>query len=336
MLRPPHALRSQTLPVWRRLRSALCCSLCLFVVLSLHATRALAQAEPRVPTQPSLPGHTPATLTRPPPTHEYWRVVTLGTEEFADGQWAEARALFLRAHRIWPSARSLRILGMTALNLHMYPTALRELSAALAEPHRRLSGPLRHEVQELLDRVQTFVGVYRLHLSPEKLSLRVDGLPTEREPDGTLLLAVGSRSLEAEAPGYVPLTRPLLVDGTDGETLRIALQRLADLPPRNGPAAAVLAPPVPWRQRVFKARRFTWLFGASGLVLAGVSGALAVEVAAEQERLLRQCNEKCVPEDNETARRDRLHGWSNGLLGGAVLLTSTALVLFLIDELREQ
>ena len=47
--------------------------------------------------------------------------------EFEAGRFAEARALFMRAHEIWPSARTFRVLGMTSFELRSYVRALQEL-----------------------------------------------------------------------------------------------------------------------------------------------------------------------------------------------------------------
>lgn len=304
--------------------------LALWFVGPRHAA---SQAKPAEVPATAAASNTHDTLAPPPPTHEYWRVMALSVEEYVAGRWLEARALCLRGHRIFPNARSWRCLGMTAFNLGQYAPAMRELNAALRDPRRRLSGELRQQTQELLDRTDTFVGVYRLHLSPGRLQLRVDGLNAETEPDGSLLLSVGQHLLEADAHGFVPMQRPIVVDGTDGEMLRIELRRETEprLPWRPPPE-----PTEPWQTRVFKARRLTWLTGAGGLVLAGAAGALAVETAAENQRLLRRCERGCYPEDHVTARRDRLDGWSAGLLGTGSVLIATAVVLFLMDELSEQ
>jgi hypothetical protein len=287
---------------------------------------------------------TPASL-----SHEYWKLMSLGAEEYESGHWLEARTLFLRAHRLMPNARSLRGLGMTAFNLANYPQAWRELQAALADARRPLSGNLRLQTKELLERADIFVGEYRLLLSPEQALVRVDGLEGVRESDGRLLLAVGQRELEVSAAGYATLIRPLVVDGSDGETLRLQLEPLSKtrspdlrVPSQPDdvlsiPSKQPLAYPTrPWTRRVFKDRRWIWVSGAGALLLGSTAGVLQLRAVEEDLRLERECARGCFPEDGVTDKRDRLEGWSRGLLTCSVLLTVTALVLFLRDELGER
>src|SRR3954470_14714051 len=56
--------------------------------------------------------------------------------EFDNSHWAEARALFGRAHELAPNARTFRGLGITAFELRRYVDATRELEASLNDPNK--------------------------------------------------------------------------------------------------------------------------------------------------------------------------------------------------------
>ena len=61
---------------------------------------------------------------------EYQRLVRQAIAEYAEHNFAEARALFARAHALEPNARTLRGLGMTAFELRSYAEVYRVLTAA--------------------------------------------------------------------------------------------------------------------------------------------------------------------------------------------------------------
>jgi alkylhydroperoxidase/carboxymuconolactone decarboxylase family protein YurZ len=162
-------------------------------------------------------------------------VVARAVAEFDAGHLAEARALFAQAHELWPSARTLRTLGMTAFELRMYPRALEELQAALSDPRRPLPDQQRSQVASLIERTRAFVGRYRLQLSPAEAVLSVDGVVRAAGP-GPLVLELGDHSLLARAQGYSELRRVLSVQGHEDEALPLMLERLA------APAALLAKP----------------------------------------------------------------------------------------------
>ena len=63
--------------------------------------------------------------------------------EFAAGHFEESRALFARAHALFPNARTLRGLGMAEFELRNYVIAIEHLEAALANQARPLDEDLR-------------------------------------------------------------------------------------------------------------------------------------------------------------------------------------------------
>jgi hypothetical protein len=216
------------------------------VVQAQSATQAAHRAEPAVaPPSPSAPVIVPMD---PPANVQamYRDVVTHAVAEFDAGRFAEARALFLHAHELWPSARTLRTLGMTAFELRMYPRALAELQSALADPRRALPDDQRAEVLLLIEQTHAYVGRYRVQLSPAGAELLVDGNPAA---PGVLVLALGDHVLVVRAAGHGELRRALMVQGREDEALALNLEPLNSLPalpvsaaPKELPKHAAAAP----------------------------------------------------------------------------------------------
>ncbi|HEX6242944.1 MAG TPA: hypothetical protein VFZ61_18655 [Polyangiales bacterium] len=288
-----------------------------------------------------------AALTTANPS-EYQRLMSLGLDEFSHGHWAEARALFLRGHALSPNARSFRALGMTAFNLRRYPEALHELTQALDDPRRPLTKSLVASTRALQEQADTFVGRYTIQLEPENAALRVDGSIAKPGANGELLLAVGSHWLEAEAQGYTRLTRPLLVDGTDGETLRLTLLPRTAWPtqPSGGEGERSPTPPrpdepvarSPWRAARQTLGDYRWSFILGTGALGFAAGATVVQVKAneEAERVKQQCetNDWCSPMDDPTLRRDQLQATSVALWLTCGMLTVTTLVMLFVEKGR--
>lgn len=169
----------------------------------------------------------------------YREAIDEAIAEYGAGRYPEARALFLRAHTLQPSARTLRGLGMAEFELRNYAEAVRMLQQALSSQVRTLDGELRTATQALLTRAQGFVGRYALVLTPPSLALSINNAPVRLEPDGTLMLSIGDHALRAEADGYVPISHTLRVNGGENTTLNISLERA----PVKVAAAEVAAPP---------------------------------------------------------------------------------------------
>jgi tetratricopeptide (TPR) repeat protein len=246
---------------------------------------------------------------------EYKQITDAAIAEFEAGRFAEARALFLRAHALMPSARTLRTLGMTAFELRSYPQALVELQGSLDEARRPLEPKQRAQVAALIERTRDFVGSYRLRVSPSTAELWLDGAPLAREPEGELVLAVGAHELRVRAPGYQELRRAWLVQGREQAELTfelMELQREVAAPVAVAPAAPLLvvtpkapeppvitpvAAPVP---RVDSSRDvrapLAWSalsLGAAGVVVGAVMGGLALQ---RQRTVEDHCpNQVCAP-----------------------------------------
>jgi len=153
----------------------------------------------------------------------YQSVIAEAVGEFGAGHWAEARALFKRAHKMSPNARTLRGMGMCAYELRMYVPALRELQGALQERRRPLSGDQRTQVGALIGHAANFVGRYRVSVTPADASVTLDGKPAQFDPGNLLFLELGEHAIVATKGGYESATQKVRVEGAENSELHIEL-----------------------------------------------------------------------------------------------------------------
>jgi len=164
----------------------------------------------------------------PEPTTEVNPVVRAllveAVAEYDQGHYAEAQALFRRAHELAPSARTLRGLGMAAFELRQYVTALRALEAALVATERPLTAEQRTHVEDLLARTRVFVTTIVVHLSPTDSTLRIDGSPQDLGPDGEIVLNPGSHTFVFEHPGRQTRTLDMVLEAAAQREISVALE----------------------------------------------------------------------------------------------------------------
>ena len=167
----------------------------------------------------------------------YDELIAQAVREFDTRNFAEARALFSKAHALRPNARTLRGIGITEFELRNYVDSVARLEEALASPVRPLEGELRAQTEASLARARTFVGRVELQTLPAQAAARVkvDGAEVERAPDRALTLAIGEHVVAVEANGYAEATRALSIKG--GEQLRLTIE-LQALGSRPAPALA--------------------------------------------------------------------------------------------------
>jgi len=295
---------------------------------------------------------------------QYRDVVGRAVVEFDAGRWAEARALFLRAHQLWPSARTLRTLGMTSFELRAYAQALTELQAALDDPRRPLSDEQRAQVSTLIDQARAFVGRYQVAVTPSTAELLVDGAPRALAADGVLLLEVGRHELRARASGYSELVRTLDVLGREDETLALELR---PLPPV---ASAGTALPAPSASRSGNdrglprsgngsdndrdeprsgndrdeprsgGRLFTWIAGGTAVALAGSSLALWLISDSKYDAQLEECQQlqgmHCVRGSIDTSAIEDTQTAYKVTAVAASVVGAAAVALFFIEGDAEQ
>lgn len=163
------------------------------------------------------------------------RIVREAVSEFERGNYEEARALFLEAYEVEPSGRVLRGAGMASFEARAYLPAYRQLTRAMEEIENPLTDSQREEVQELLTRVETFLGRFQIVVVPEDAEITIDLRAPERESDGAVLLDLGEHQISVSADGYRALDRTLTVAGGESETLTLELESNAP-PPVQRPA----------------------------------------------------------------------------------------------------
>jgi hypothetical protein len=164
----------------------------------------------------------------------YAPIVDAAIEEFSVGRWAEARALFLQAHALFPNARTLRGVGMAAYEIGDYPAAVRALEEALTHAARPLSDEQREQVEALLSRARLLVGRFEVPIAPEGAHLFVDGEGADLDgwpsAPGILLLSVGEHRISIRAPSGRTASARVMVVGREDGPLDIDLAPL-DAPP---------------------------------------------------------------------------------------------------------
>lgn len=175
-------------------------------------------------------------------SRNYSMLVREALAEFDDGNFPESRALFLRAHELQPSARTLRGLGVAAFALREYQDATLKLEEALDSTVKPLDGKLREETQSLLQRAYGFVGRYELGLSPLHALILLDGAETDLHHGDRLLLAIGRHTVEARAPGYESDRRTLDVAGGENTGLSFSATLLPPPPVVAAPVPVVATP----------------------------------------------------------------------------------------------
>ncbi len=174
----------------------------------------------------------------PPPA--YTETIAQALAEFDGHRYAEARALFVRAHALYPNARTLRGLGVVEFELQHYGVAADYLRDALAADERRLDGEMRTSTEALLARTRVFLDDIELALQPSAARVLVDGVPVALA-GGHLVVQVGDHMFEIEADGYRPERRALSAQGGRTTRLEIVLQPLASAAPRTDAATPLTA-----------------------------------------------------------------------------------------------
>lgn len=209
----------------------------------------------------------------------YSQAVARGLSEFSDKNFAEARAHFVRAHELAPSARTLRALGMVEFELKRYAESARLLSEALASDVKPLDPEKRAHVEDLLDRSNAYLGRVVLDIEPDT-SVVVDGITTSLMPGNLLTLEVGDHSLEFQASGRLSQKRRLTVRGGDQTRIQVKLLPLRtnvdspSTPPPTTPGAT--------SRKESRAVKSPWLWTAIGVLVAGA--AVGVAVALTRDR----------------------------------------------------
>lgn len=268
---------------------------------------------------------------------EYRSSVEKAVVEFGAGRWAEARALFLRGHQLWPSARTFRSLGMTSFELRTYARALSELQAASTDTRRPLSPEQQAQVASLIEQTRAFIGVYHVSVSPADAELVVDGAPRTREGNEQIVLDVGRHELTARADGYEALHLSLDVQGREDQALALELRPIA-----AEPQAAVPAPPAEFaspkrasrmpREDESAGRVWTWVAGGAAVALGVASEVLWLQSNAEFAPVNEKCDaEPCIKGQTDESSFKDFETAHHVTLALAVTAGVGAITLFFLE-----
>ena len=291
----------------------------------------------------------------------YEAVLAEAMRAYQEHDWLAACERFERAHALYPNARALRGLGVSAFESGQHVRAVHALEAALAHPEKPLPPDLRELTELLLEKARAKVGSYRIELSPADAQAFVDDAPAPIEPDGRLLLDAGVHTLRVQAPGYAEDERTLDSHGGEQETLRVSLAPLPTpaalaaptapvsvLPTVREPApvakGAPLAQPRNDRdaERAPRWQRVTlWSAVGVGAAASVSAGVLWWAGRARISDLREHCNDQptgCAESDARERLHDahltRLERGINASLGVAIAGAVTAGAMWTLDRLR--
>ena len=272
----------------------------------------------------------------------YERLILTALSAYERGQWAKALSEFEQAHRLKPSARTWRTIGMSAYNLGDFPRSIAALEQALSDARRPLDAEHRTQVQQLLERAYHEVARVDLLTTPEPDEVRINGAIPFRARSGALLLPPGKHELTVTKRGYEPVRYtvsafagqhsqvtvylPRAADGaTDGAADGAPKVATQDAAPAAG-AAAVDTQATNWQRTAGIVALAT---GATSLLASSITAVLALDRRAP---LGRNCpNNECPPSQHgELAVYDRFKSVSTITFYGGLLAGAAGLTLLLI------
>lgn len=236
----------------------------LCFALHLVPAGALAQAEPQ------------EAASSDPKENEYRRQISDGLAEFQRGNYLEARTLIESAHRLSPSARTLRALGAIEYELRHYIKAREYFLGALNDQRKPLTDAMRAEVEANLSRADRFIGRVTVHALPVTAVISVDGRPAHSEERDVIMLDPGEHTLTASSPGLEPQSKRLDVRG--GERFEWEVQLRPPEPPKSGPLAGGSAP----KDDDGTIFGEWWFWGAAVVVIGGGVAASFILLSKEE------------------------------------------------------
>jgi hypothetical protein len=264
------------------------------VLVCWTAPLAEAQGTPGMPPRPEQTANA---------SSNYDRLIEQALAAFAAHDHTQARQMFEQAHALRPSARTLRGLGITAVELKQYTQAKAELEAALADGRQPLTDVQRAEVSALLDWMRSSLGLLLVVIAePASAQLQIDNKPAQLGSDGIALLEPGPHEILAQAEGFEPQTRSVNVE--NGKELRVLLH-LQPLGSRVEVAAAQALKPIGPPSEVVAAAQVSpkpahptlvqWLLlGGSGAV--AITGGVLLGLALSDKSTVEHANGKTLAE----------------------------------------
>jgi len=205
----------------------------------------------------------------------YDEASSAGVREFDKANYLAARFHFLEAHRIWPTARSLRALGHCEYELRNYTVAVKLLEEALASQERPLSGAQRAESEDLLQRARGYLANCKITTIPADSKVSIDGIAVPRGEQTMVLLPLGLHVVVVQAEGYQTRKREFEVRGAIDQELTV---ELTAEPPVYAPADA--------RAHIDDPLHKKWWFwtGVGGVAAASLVTALVLTLREPEVR----------------------------------------------------
>lgn len=254
-------------------------------------------------------------------TPEYREAIALALQEFELGHFQEARASFQRAHRLYPSARTQRGMGLSAFEARDYVDAIELLSAASENPEQPLTEAQKAEARTAIDRAKGYVSKVEVQLSPSNAALAVDGQPVRLE-EGQLVLNPGHYEIQAQAEGRQPVTLAISAEAGRSTTITISL------PPEDGGGQLGASS---------ERGRSVWPYvmgsaGAALLITSAITGAMA---SSAEDDLRSSCETGLCDESARDSGKS-MQVATNVLLPAGALLLAGGVIWWLLDAPPEQ
>lgn len=273
----------------------------------------------------------------------YEQVTSRALAAFEAKNFPLARSLFEDAHRLRPSARTFRALGLTALAQDDYDRARSELSAALSDGREPLTPAQNLELTNWLDWMRTTLGTVRIERSPPETRIAID----EKPLDGVLierLLSPGEHELRAEAEGHHASTLKFTIASGQLVRLPVRLAPVSAPPPAEvaraaEPALATQAEAesvhaAPIAQPSEGGETWPWVVGGIGAA-AAIGGGVLLGMALHEKATVEDAPDG-VELSEISAAHDRVPWMSAAGIGlgaaGLACLTVAVVALSLDDD----
>lgn len=153
--------------------------------------------------------------------------IEAGVRAYARRDWLAAQFHFEAAHRVQPSARTLRALGLTARQQRRYADAAVLLSRALRSGEQPLTEAMQRELQTAIAGLDPAIARYKLVPGDAAAKVRVDGKAANL--DGSeLLLDPGTHQIVVERPGSAPIAQRVAAEPGLRSELRVDANAIHD------------------------------------------------------------------------------------------------------------
>lgn len=282
---------------------------------------------------------------------DYRDTIEAAVAAYGEERFEEAYGLFVKAHSLQPSARTLRGLGLAAFETRRYVDAIHYLSAALSDARMPLTPAQRKEAQSIVDTAATSVVHLELDVQPAGATVAVDGRALERSNRGVVLLDPGMHQLVGSAEGYQVAIRS--VQWAPSTHARLELRLLPEPAGADGKAvgrrdrrreAGDSAPASRHEESSAKRsiRAFKWVSLGGAIASLALAGA-AVAVRQDRARSLRNSCVDYVSSDEQDRSCMSWYQsgktWRAGAIATAAIGTGFAaatVALFVLDRAKEE